>query len=219
MKFLITTTLLLNTMFSFSQSKKEQIEILQNQLDSIKIEMSKMKQRDDSIAIKINAFEFKLENVYQRLNTSIKNNNDSISKEINKIKKNQFLTSQKIDSILKSKGSMIIDERFEGTWEAYSKGYWGTGTFHIFNGKITFDNSGEVNYELIDFNGEEYLIKLNKDVDNSNQYIMKLGVIYNDGEVFMEIAFYEKEIDGRKGMLKTKGEGGNYGSWGLYTKK
>lgn len=219
MKFLITTTLLLNTMFSFSQSKKEQIEILQNQLDSIKIEMSKMKQRDDSITLKINTFEFQLEKLSQRLNTSIKNINDSISKEITKIKMNQFLNSQIIDSILKPKVSMIIDKRFEGTWEAYSKGYWGTGTFHIFNGKITFDNSGEVNYELIDFNGEEYLIKLNKDVDNSNQYIMKLGVIYNDGEVFMEIAFYEKEIDGRKGMLKTKGEGGNYGSWGLYTKK
>ena len=57
---------------------------------------------------------------------------------------------------------------------------------------MTFDNAGEINYELIDFNGEECLIKLNKDVDNSNQYFMKLGVIYDDGEVSMEIAFYEK---------------------------
>ena len=89
MKILITITLLLNTLFSFSQSKKEQIEILQNQLDSIKIEMSKMKQRDDSITLKINTFEFQLEKVNQKLNiatselVTIRNNTTSkIGKKI-----------------------------------------------------------------------------------------------------------------------------------------
>jgi len=116
MKILITITLLLNTLFSFSQSKKEQIEILQNQLDSIKIEMSKMKQRDDSITLKINTFEFQLEKVNQKLNTSIKSNTDSISKEINKIKMNQFLTLQKIDSILKPKTFTLTDKTVKFLW-------------------------------------------------------------------------------------------------------
>ena len=220
MKLLIILAFFLNSIFVFSQSKKEQIELLQNQLDSIKIEMNHMKQREDSIVLEMKAIEFVFEKLIQNMNTSIQYSNDSISKEIDKIKRGQTYAFQKLDSILKPKALLILDDRFVGKWQAYSKVYWGTGDFQIFDGIMTFKNEGIVNYELIDFNGQEYLIKINIDIDNSNQYYMKLGVIYNEGdENYMEVAFYEKELDGRRGMLKTIGEGGNYGSWGLYTKK
>lgn len=210
----------MTTILVFGQSKKEQIELLQDQIDSLKKVTLILEQKNQSLHSKLENLEDQIFDSINRMNSRIKLSNDSISVIIKKMNLNLKYLNQKIDSITKNHVASIQDPRFEGEWEPYSKGYWGTGTFNLFNGKLTFTNNGIVDYNVISFNGEEYLLKLNKDVDNSNQFYVKLGLIYlEDGNTYMEVSFYEKEVDGLNGMLKTKMEGGNYGSWGLYTKK
>jgi hypothetical protein len=220
MKFAITTLLLMTSILVFGQSKKEQIELLQDQIDSLQEVILILEQKNESLYSTLENLEDQFIDSINRINSRVNLSNDSISIVINKMNSNFETLNLRIDSLTNVRVETIEDPSFEGEWEAYSKSFWGTGTFFLKKGMLNFSNYGLVEYAIIDYNGEEYLLKLNKDVDGGDQFYMKMGVVYSEGvDTYMEVAFYEKEADGLKDMLKTKMKSGYYGSWGLYTKK
>jgi hypothetical protein len=227
MKIIYIILLVLATNQLFAQSKKEQINLMQNQIDSLKHVVQFKNSEIEFLKSENNANQINFQKALK--NEGIINNRivDSLNIVIGNLDSHLVVLTQKCDSLSSTKKSdlFINDEMFYGNWGAYSKVYWENGNFCIKNGQLIYEKYGIVDYELIHYNGKEYLLKLNKDINGDNLLYLKLGVIYNEDELntFMEVAFYETEKDGLNDMIMKRSldedeHHWNPQIWGLYEK-
>jgi hypothetical protein len=83
--------------------------------------------------------------------------------------------------------------------------------------RIEFIRKGKVKFQILKYDGKEYILKINKNVDSG--YFMRLGPItpsqYFEG-LEMEVAYYESE---KKALSRRNNEIGDASSWGIYVKE
>lgn len=113
--------------------------------------------------------------------------------------------------------SAIIDKAFLGSWTAYSKNYVSiSGDMVVTQNTIEFNRRGKVKFQILKYDGKEYILKINKNVDSG--YFMRLGPItsskYFEG-LEMEVAYYESK---ENALSKRNGKIGDASSWGIYVK-
>ena len=112
----------------------------------------------------------------------------------------------------------IEDKAFLGDWLALSRNHMSiSGDMVITPDKITFSKKGHVEFDIIKFDGKEYILKINKDVDDG--YFMRIGPITTSeysGKPEMEVVYYESRD---KALAKRKDRYSNSSSWGVYIKE
>lgn len=109
----------------------------------------------------------------------------------------------------------IKDKAFLGAWTALSNNHVSIcGDMIITPGKIDFAKKGRVDFDVIKYDGKEYILKINRNVDAG--LFMRLGPIVPSRyskDFEMEVAYYSSEA---KALAKRKGRIDNASSWGIY---
>lgn len=112
----------------------------------------------------------------------------------------------------------IKDKAFLGAWTALSNNHVSIcGDMMITPGKIDFAKKGRVDFDVIKYDGKEYILKINRNVDAG--LFMRIGPIVpsqHTEELDMEVAFYQSEA---KALAKRKDRIDNASSWGIYIRK
>ena len=110
----------------------------------------------------------------------------------------------------------IGEREFLGEWEALSRNHLSIlGKMEVGAGKVGFERTGESAFEVIGFDGEEYLLRLDRGLGETR--IMRLGPIRRGEGVLagadIEVAFYDSEQQARA-PRKRRSSGAS--SWGIY---
>lgn len=106
----------------------------------------------------------------------------------------------------------IADPGFQGKWSALSKNHDAIlGDLVVSQGKLAFAKKGEVSFEVLRFDGREYILKLNREVDDG--LFMRVGPVREDE---LEVASYrsrEEALAPRKQAID------HASSWGVYVRE
>lgn len=109
----------------------------------------------------------------------------------------------------------IKDKAFLGTWSALSNNHVSIcGDMIIAPGYIDFAKKGRIAFEVIQYDGKEYILKINRNVDSG--LFMRIGPIVpsqHTEDLDMEVAYYQTEA---KALAKRKDRTDNASSWGIY---
>jgi hypothetical protein len=105
--------------------------------------------------------------------------------------------------------STIDDESFLGNWAALSKNHRSiSGDMTVTPDSILFAKKGDVSYQVLKFDGKEYILKIDRDVDYG--FFMRLGPIDSTS---IEVAFFQTV---EEALAKRKDSIGEASSWGIY---
>ena len=90
------------------------------------------------------------------------------------------------------------------------------GDFNVKPTSIEYKKHGEVNFKILKASESEYILELDKDVDDG--IFMRIGPIrksWSDDYLDLEVAYYETAD---KAFKKRTSSMSNASSWGIYTK-
>ena len=117
--------------------------------------------------------------------------------------------------VMACSGGGIHSDRFLGEWKAFSRNHMSiSGDMVVEQDRITFSRKGTVRFEVVSFDGREYILQLSDVVDAGR--IMRLGPVSSaDYGEQMEVAYY-----GDADSVETPREHPHSGSasWGLYVR-
>jgi hypothetical protein len=91
-------------------------------------------------------------------------------------------------------GSGITNELFTGKWSAYSRNHMAiSGNMIVSQNDIVFAKKGKVTFDVIRYDGKEYILKIDKNVDDG--LFMRIG-IFSSSEI--EVAYYTSKEAAKK---------------------
>lgn len=107
----------------------------------------------------------------------------------------------------------VLSKKFLGDWTAMSKNHVSiSGDMKVEGNKLTFSKKGELEFEILKYNGKEYILKISKNVDSGS--FMRLGPISSsENSQEIQVAYYESED---KALAERKSDQENAMSWGVY---
>ena len=110
----------------------------------------------------------------------------------------------------------ITNEDILGDWMAYSENHMAiSGDMNIKPKSIHFKKHGEVNFKILKATDSEYILELEKDVDDG--VYMRIGPMRKSWSDYydLEVAYYETA---EKAFKERANRMSNASSWGIYTK-
>jgi hypothetical protein len=111
----------------------------------------------------------------------------------------------------------ITNKNILGEWIAYSENHMAIGgDINVKPTSIEYKKHGEVNFKILEASESEYILQLDKDVDDG--IFMRIGPIrksWSDDYLDLEVAYYETAD---KALKKRTSSMSNASSWGIYTK-
>ena len=111
----------------------------------------------------------------------------------------------------------ITNKNILGEWIAYSENHMAIGgDINVKPTSIEYKKHGEVNFKILEASESEYILQLDKDVDDG--ILMRIGPIrksWSDDYLDLEVAYYETAD---KALKKRTSSMSNASSWGIYTK-
>jgi hypothetical protein len=111
----------------------------------------------------------------------------------------------------------ITNKNILGEWIAYSENHMAIGgDINVKPTSIEYKKHGEVNFKILKASESEYILELDKDVDDG--IFMRIGPIrksWSDDYLDLEVAYYETAD---KALKKRTSSMSNASSWGIYTK-
>lgn len=111
----------------------------------------------------------------------------------------------------------IANKDILGEWMAYSENHMAIGgDISVKPTSIDYKKHGEVNFKILKASDFEYILELDKDVDDG--IYMRIGPIrksWSDDYIDLEVAYYETA---EKALKKRASSMSNASSWGIYTK-
>lgn len=115
--------------------------------------------------------------------------------------------------------SAEIPPEYLGEWIAYSENHMSiSGDMVVKEQAIDFALKGTVSYEIIEVQGDEIYLKIDKDVDAG--LFMRLGPTkvsdYDPSHLDMEVAYYKTQEDALRPRISNVE---NSTSWGIYTRE
>lgn len=110
----------------------------------------------------------------------------------------------------------ITNEDILGEWMAYSENHMAiSGDINVKPTSIDYKKHGEVNFKILKATDSEYILELEKDVDDG--VYMRIGPMRKSWSDYydLEVAYYETA---EKAFKERANRMSNASSWGIYTK-
>ena len=110
----------------------------------------------------------------------------------------------------------ITNEDILGDWMAYSENHMAiSGDINVKPTSIDYKKHGEVNFKILKATDSEYILELEKDVDDG--VYMRIGPMRKSWSDYydLEVAYYETA---EKAFKERANRMSNASSWGIYTK-